>query len=413
MTESPPGTPHRLPRNFWYLFASDTTSALGSAISQLALQLLLIERLQASAAEVGTIRSAQWLPYLVFGLVAGVYADRWRRRPVLVASELVAAGLFLSIGVLALLDRLTVPILAVLVFAAGSVTCLSVAAFQSFVPRVVPERLLPDAFSRMAQSAGAVESLGPLAAGTLVRFLGAPVAVLVDGVSYLLSAAGLAFVRVEEPRADPADRRSIRQEVAEGARWVYQHVHLRPYALWLHSWFFFGTLVSTVLVYFATVDLGLGPVTVGAIVATGGLSGLVWASFATRLGRRFGVGRVVTTVEWSSPVWALLVVLTPEGAWAVPVLLLAQLVYGAGTISMALMMSHRTAVTPDHLRARMNATIRTFNWGGLAIAAVLSGWLATQFGTRASLAVGFLGLLLATTFLWRSAYRDAVMPEPG
>lgn len=403
--------PSRLSASFWYLFASDATSGLGSSVSRLALQLLLIERLHASAAEVGAIRSAQWVPYLLFGLVAGVFADRMRRRPVLVASELLAAAIFATIGVLALLDRLTVPLLAVLVFGAGSLTCLSVAAFQSFVPRVVPERLLPDAFARMAQASSAVDSSGPLVAGTLVRFLGAPVAILLDALSYVTSALLLLRIRVQEPRV-PRDRRSsVRQEIAEGARWVYGHHELRPYALWLHSWFFCFTLVSTVLVYFATVELGLGPVTVGAILAVEGASGLLWASVATRLGRRYGVGRVVTLVEWVSPLWAGLILLTPEGPWAVPVLVVAQVAFGAGTISMALMMSHRTAVTPDHLRARMNATIRTFNWGGLAVAALVSGLLASTFGTRVAFGVGAIGMLLATTYLWRSPYRRAVMPD--
>jgi MFS family permease len=92
------------------------------------------------------------------------------------------------------------------------------------------------------------------------------------------------------------------------------------------------------------------------------------------------------------------------------VLLMAQLIYGAGTISATLSMSYRTAVTPDPLRARMNATIRTFNWGGLAIAAMLSGWLAAQFGSRTALGLGAVGLFVATGYLWRSPYRQAVLP---
>ena len=409
MSESPP----RLSRDFWYLLGSDAASQLGTVVSTLAIQLLLIERLHASAAEVGAVRSAQWLPYLAFGLVAGVWADRWRRRPVLIASELAGAGIFGTIGALALAERLTVPILGGLVFGAGALTCLSVAAHQSFVPRVVPAPQLPEAFSRMSQSGSAIVSVGPLVSGALVRFLGSPVAVLLDAVSYLVSAAWLSRIRVDEPVADRSERRSIRHEVAEGARWVYGHPLLRPYALWLHAWFFFATLVSTVLVYFAIVDLGLGPLTVGAVVAAEGVSGLLFASVASRLGRRYGVGRVVTAIEWASPLWGMLVALTPRGTWAVPVLVLAQVVTGVGTISAALMMSYRTAITPDHLRARMNATIRTFNWGGLAIAAALSGWLAAQFGTRVSLWIGTAGLLGATVYLCRSPYRRAVMPDPG
>lgn len=404
------GVRDRLPRNFWYLFAGDAASMLGTAISSLAIQLLLIQRLHASAAQVGAVRSAQWLPYLALGLVAGVWADRWRRRPVLIAGDLASAGLMATIGVLALSDRLTVPLLCGLVFAAGAVSCLAVASFQSFVPRVAPGQLLPEAFAAMAQSSSAVSSTGPLASGALVRLLGAPVAVLLDAVSYLVSALAVSRIRIHEPVADRADRRSVLAEVREGARWVYRHPQLRPYALWLHAWFFFATLVTTVLVYFATVELGLGPVTIGAILAVEGVSGLVFASFAARLQRRYGVGRVVTAVEWATPLWAVLVALTPHGHWSIPVLVVAEMVSGATVISMALMMSHRTAITPDHLRARMNATIRTFNWGGLAVAAALAGWLASTFGTRTPLWVAAAGLLLATAYLWRSPYRQATMP---
>jgi MFS family permease len=149
---------------FWRLLAADSVSSLGTVISTLAIQFLLIDTLHADQQAIGVVRAAQWVPYLIFGLVAGVVAERVRRRPLLIGADLVGMTVFGAIGVLALADRLTVPILAGLVFVFGAVTCLSVAAYQSYVPRLVPEALLPESFARLEQMGQVVGSVGPLAA---------------------------------------------------------------------------------------------------------------------------------------------------------------------------------------------------------------------------------------------------------
>lgn len=407
---APPPPPAPLGRSFWRLFAADTVSNLGTVISTLAIQFLLIDTLHADEQAIGIVRAAQWAPYLVLGLLAGVVAERVRRRPLLIGADLAGMAIFGTIGVLALTGRLTVPILATLVFVFGAVTCLSIAAYQSYVPRLVPERVLPDAFARLEQMSQVVGSAGPVTAGSLVRFLSAPVAVLVDAASYAVSAILLATISTPEPAPEPRERRRIVDELREGAAWVYRHETLRPYAFWLHAWFFGQSLVWTVLVYYANQELGLDALTVGLVLAAAGVSGAIGAGLAPGLARRFGTGRVITAVEWASPAWAILLVLARPGPWAVVVLVVAQLVEGFTSVSASLMMSYRTAVTPDRLRARMNATIRTFNWGGLAIASLLSGWLASIWGSRAAMLTGAVILLGATAYLWRSPFRDAVQP---
>jgi predicted MFS family arabinose efflux permease len=396
--------------DFARLFVADTVSTLGTVVSTLAMQFLLIDTLHADQREIGVVRAAQWVPYLLFGLLAGVYVDRFRRRPVLVATDIVSAALFFAIGGLALAGRLTVLTLSVLVFAVGAVSCVAVAAYQSYVPRLVLPDLLPEAFARLEQMGATVSAGGPLVAGSLVRFLSAPVAVVVDAVSYVVSAVVLATIRRPEPPPAAASDRHLLGELREGARWVYRHETLRPYALWLHAWFFGNALVSTVVVYYVNQELGLDPLTIGVILAVAGVSGIAAAAAAPRLGLRFGVGRVITVVELVSPTWPVLVAVARPGAFGVIVLVLAHLLAGCTTISASLMMSYRTMVTPDRLRARMNATIRTFNWGGIAIAAPLSGWLAANYGNRTAILSGAGLLALATAFLWLSPYRHAVMP---
>lgn len=414
MTAAPPGQPGPAPAGlgagYWRMFAADTVSSIGTVVSTLAIQFLLIDTLQADEQAIGLVRAAQWAPYLVFGLLAGVIAERVRRKPLLVAADLLGMTIFGAIGLLALAGRLTVPIVAGLVFVFGAVTCVSVAAYQSYVPRFVPERALPDAFARLEQMGQVVGSVGPVAAGSLVRFLSAPIAVLVDALSYAVSAVVIATIRTPEPPIVRGESRHLVAELREGARWVYRHETLRPYAFWLHSWFVGRAMVMTVLVFYANQELHLDALTVGLILAAAGVSGVVAAGVAPRLGRRFGVGRVITTVEWVSPLWPVLVVLAQPGPWGVAVLVVAMLLDGLTAMSASLMMTYRTAVTPDRLRARMNATIRTFNWGGLAIASFVSGWVASMWGSRVAMLAGAAILLVATAYLRRSAFRAAVLP---
>ncbi len=396
---------------FGRLFAADAISSTGRAMSSLALQLLLVTSLGATPDQIGIVRGAQWTPYLVFGLVAGVVVDRVRRRPVLIASDVASTLTWGTIAALAFSGHLTVPILVGLVFLAGSITCFEVAAWQSYVPRLVPDPLLPSAFARLEQMGSVITAAGPLGAGALVRLVGAPFALAVDALTYAASMVILLTIRRPEPRPAASPERHLGRELREGARWVYGHPMIRPYALWLHTWFFFTNLGIPVVVFFASSELDLGPLAIGAVFAAAGGVGMAVAGWAPRLEHRYGVGWVFATVEWfASPLAWLVLALTPTGFWAIPVLALGQGLTGLSTLTAGLGMSYRSVVTPDPLRARMNATIRTVNWGSIAIAAPLGGWIAHTFGNRIALGVAAAGLLAATAYLAQSPFRHARMP---
>lgn len=266
---------------FWI---ADAVSNLGTFVSTLALQLLLIETLHADQTALGVVRAAQWLPYLLFGVLAGVVVDRVRRRPLLVAADVLCAVLVGAVGVLALTGHLTVPVLAVLVFCAGSASMFFSAAHQSLLPTIVPGPGLASANARLSQTYAAAQSLGPLVGGALVRLLSAPVAILVDAMSYAVSALVLTTVRVEERRPEPAVERHLWTELREGAAWVYRHATLGPYAVALHLWFFANAMVTTVLVYFATTELHLDPIAVGVVLAATGVTGVLGAGLSRASG---------------------------------------------------------------------------------------------------------------------------------
>lgn len=214
---------------FVRLWVADTVSWLGTFSSGLAIQFLLIQTLGADQTALGVVRSAQWLPALALGLFAGVLIDRVRRRPVLIAADTLSAVLFGLIGALALTGALTIPLLAVLLFGVGSASVFFHAAHQSFLPRLVPTRMLPVANARIEQTMAAAESVGPLVAGALVRFLSAPVAVLLTATTYAVSAAVRCTIRAQEPEPQSHPDRQLWRELKEGARWVYHHRTLAPY----------------------------------------------------------------------------------------------------------------------------------------------------------------------------------------
>lgn len=394
---------------FWI---ADAASCLGTFISGLALQLLLIETLHANQAEVGLVRAAQWLPMLLFGMLAGVAIDRLRRRPVLIASDVISSVLFAAVAVLAFTSYLTPVLLAVLVFAAGTASMFFSIAHQTFLPSLVPRALLASANARIEQTWTGVQSVGPAIAGILIQAFSAPFAVLVDAISYAVSAVLLVTVKVDEkPPNDGTARDGVFRQLREGARWVYRHRTLAPYAVSLHLWFFFNSVVTTVLVFFAVRELHLAPAEIGIVMASTGLTGVLGAGLAPRLARRLGIGWTCIAADWLTPLGYVLVLTSRPGGAALPMLIAAQLVVGLGLgLKGPPETTYRVSVTPDRLRGRMNATIRSVNWGSIAVSAPLSGWAATTWGNRPVILAGIVGLAVAAGLLTMSPYRFATLP---
>lgn len=393
---------------FWI---ADAVSNLGTFVSMLAIQLLLIETLHADQTALGVVRAAQWLPYLLFGLLAGVVVDRLRRRPVLVLADIVGALSLGSIAFLALTGKLTVPLLAALVFVVGAASMFFAAAQQSLLPNLVPSSYLSSALARLEQTFAVTQSAGPLVGGTLVTLLSAPVAVLVDAVSYAVSAVLLTTIRLDEPKPQRHAESHVWRELKEGAAWVYRHPTLAPYAVALHIHFFFNSVVTTVLVYFAATELRLDAISIGIVLAAVGVTGVLGAGLSPRLGMRHGPGRVHAYAAWLGPAAYLLLFPAGPGGLAMWWLVASSLVFGLGSgLSGPLHVSYRNMVTPDRLRGRMNATIRTFNWGSIAVAAPLGGWIAAHASNRTAFAVGVAGLAVAAAVVTCSPYRTVRWP---
>ena len=394
------------------LWTAATVSGFGSYVTNLAIGVLIVLNLHGGSTEVGLVNAARWFPYMLFGLVTGVLVDRARRRPLLVVTDLGRGILLLAIPVLALTQQLNVVSLIALMATFGLMSLVNDAAFQAFVPRLVPPRLLTPAHARLDQSDGLAQTSGPILAGGLVSLVGAPVAVLVDAVSYLVSGLLLWSVTVPEAASHPMSARGVRGEAADGLRWVYHHPTLRALALTTHAWFLCSALTGAVVIPFAMRTLRLSPFDLGLALAAAGVGGLLGSLAAVRLGMRLGAGRVVIACRAATALaWALAALSTHS--------LAGWLLFGAGQFLLGLSMGaenanemgYRQTVTPDRLQGRMNATMRSINRSMIVIGAPLGGFLGDRIGYSNMLWIAALGFLTVATTLGLSRFRGARLDD--
>jgi MFS family permease len=382
-------------------------SSFGSAVTTVAMPVLVVKTLHASPFEVGLVNAAQFLPYAMLGLVAGVYADRWRRKPVLVWGSFGRAVALGTIPLLWLLHTLTLWALVGLLLVFGAFSVLAFAATQSLLPRVVPRQRLVTANARLDQADTAAQTLGPALGGGLVGVLGAPVAVVVDAVSYLVEAVLVAGLHVEEPKRVVTRRRSLRSDVADGVRWGYGHRILGPLSVSTHVWFLANGAGFTALSVIALRELRMSNVLFGLLFAATGVTSLVGATVAPAVGRRIGSGPAIL---WSRAVYPLawLVVaaaaIVPDGAALMFLALpLHGLVLG---VTNPHEMGIRQHITPDELLGRVNATMRSANRTVAALGALLGGASVGLLGGTTTAVLVAAVFLVAVTLNGLSPLRE-------
>ena len=402
-------------RRFWWAF---TASEFGTYLTSLALAVLIKYQLHGSTADAGVVSAFRWLPYAVFGLLAGALIDRVRRRPVQVAADF-ARGLLLAVpAYLALSHRLTIVLLAGFMLLFGLCSLAGDAASQAFLPRLVPRSLLTAANARIDQSSAVAQTAGPGLAGLILAVLSAPVAFLLDAVTYLVSGVVLLGIDVDEP----AVRRTgatLRAQVRDGLRWVYRHPTLAPLAVATHLWFVFWGMSGAVLAFFilSTVQLGspaLDSLALGISGSVAGIGALAGSSFALRWGRRFGAGRVVVACHVVMPIGYVLFAVAPTRVLGCVLIGLGQLVVGLSMgAENANSLGYRQTVTPDELQGRTNATMRSINRAMIVVGAPVGGLLAVQWGYRPTLWLMAVGFAAVAMVLGTSNFRTATVADAG
>jgi len=397
--------------DFLKLWIGESISLVGSQITILALPLVAVLLLEATPAQMGLLRAAQYGPFLLLGLLAGVWVDRLRRRPIMIWADLGRAVLLGSIPLAAGLGLLRIEQLYLVAFLVGIQTVFFDVAYQSFLPSLVAREQLIEGNSKLEMSRSFAQIAGPGLGGGLVQLLTAPLALIVDSLSFLASALFLALIRTAEPCPTASERRTLRGEIAEGLRFVLGNPLLRANAGCTGTWNLCSSTIQALFVLYATRELGLGSATLGLILAAIGPGALLGAWLASRAAGWLGVGPTIILAALIGGTGSLAVplagavptlaiplagaVLTPT----VPLLAAGSFVSGlGGTLYNVTTVSLRQAITPEHLQGRMNATIRFLVWGTMPLGALLGGFLGEAIGLQPTLVLGAVAVQLS--FLW-------------
>jgi|UniRef100_UPI00404B72B7 MFS family permease len=430
MTESavPRRSLNRDPR-FLRLWAAETISHFGSSITGIALPFVAITLLNAGPLEVAILNLADFLPFLLIGLLAGALVDRLPRRAVLIGSDLGRAALILTIPVTYLAGLLTLTQLIAVGFSVGVLTVFFDVAYQAYLPSLIGRKDLVEGNSKLEFSRSAASLLGPGLGGLLVEVLRAPVAMLVDAISFLASALLLTTIKDRaaaanltigetpekgDSRTEKPAHGAMRREVAEGLRFVFGHPVLRTIGAATATSNLFSSIGGAAFMLFAINELKMSPALIGAAFSIGSVGGLVASLVAGRLSRRFGVGRViVATVALGGP-FEFAVGLGSAGADVLNLFLIAAAGFamgGSGTIYNINQVSLRQAITPEAMSGRMNATMRWFVWGTMPIGSIIGGIIGETLGVRAAILIGGAGATLAfVPLLFGPVWRIKEMP---
>ena len=379
---------------FW---TGQTVSTLGAQVTAFAVPLLAAITLHASSFQMGLLRAAEFAPFLVFTLPAGVWADLGIRRWLMIATCLVRGAFITIVPVTVLFGWLHLGVLYLVMFVMGSLKVVFEMAYQTYVPEIVERDKLVNANSKIMMSYALGQSTGPGLGGLMVELLGAPMAVLADASTYFLSAICLFKIKYQEIRARHR-RGNILQQIADGFRYVGEEQHIRSLVCLITANNFFQNALMAILVLYATRDLSIRPGVFGMTVSFGGIGAVMGAFGAERLGRWFGPGPFVI---WSTILAALAAFFFPlvnTGNLAGVIgLAIAYFVLSAGGSAVTVFAwTIRQTLTPSPMLGRMNGAFRFIVTGIMPFGAFFGGWLGESIGIRATLVVCAFGLLIAS-----------------
>jgi MFS family permease len=403
VTTSLPARAESVLRNadFVRLWVAETISQFGTQISLLAIPLVAVTLLQASPFEVALLGTIEFLPFILFSLPAGAWVDRLRRRPILIAGDVGRAAMLATVPIAYVLGVLTMAQMYVVGFVVGTLTVFFDVAYQSYLPSLVERDQLVDGNGKLEASRTVAQSAGPALAGALIGLVTAPLAILADAVSFLLSGLFVFAIRRHEPtpnrHADEHGRRrgSLRQEVGDGLRYVLGNRYLRGIAASTATSNFFSNVALATFIVYAVRELGLTPLEIGVIFGLGNVGAVIGALLADRIARRFGVGRTIVGATLLGGPGLLLMALAPQ-AFPVPFLVAGAFLQGFEVVVYNInQLSFRQAITPTSMQGRMNATMRFIVWGTIPLGSIVGGVIATVVGLQPAILIGALGAFLA------------------
>ena len=384
--------------DFVKLWTASTISLFGSQVSAIAIPAIAIITLNVSPFEAALLGFFEMLPFILFTLPAGVWVDRLRRRPILIAGDLGRAIALATIPIAFAAGVLTVWQLYLVAFGAGILTVFFDVADQSYLPSLLEAERLIEGNSKLQVSSSAAQIGGQGVGGAIIALVTAPFAVLADALSFLASAILIFLIRKPERaparHADTADgpATGMRAEIAQGLRYVLGNPYLRSIAASTGTANLFSSLMFSIFLVYAFRTLGLSPLTIGLVGGLANIGFLGGAVVAGRLAGRLGLGRTILVAAFVAGLVELAIPLAPESAAAIPFIFFAQFVGGAMIVIYNVnQVSLRQAITPERMQGRMNATMRFIVWGSMPVGIIVGGVLGSTIGLHQTIWVGAIG----------------------
>jgi MFS family permease len=395
-------------RRFW---AAEASSLLGDQVGAIALPLVAVLALDASAAEMGYLVAAGLAPNLLFALHAGAWVDRrGRRRQVMIGADLGRAALIASIPLAYAFDALTFGHLLVVAFLVGSLTVLFHVSYSTLFVSLVPRERFVEASSILNGSRAFSFVGGPSIGGVLVQIVSAPVTLVVDAISFVVSAAFLGRISPAEPPTEEA----AKGHVVAGLRFLFGSPIVRSALGATATINFFNFVFAALFILYVTRSLDVSPGTLGLVLGAGAVGGVIGSLVTGGISRRIGIGPafVAGCVIFPAP---LLLVPLAQGPKPLILALLFIAEFGSGLGVMMLDISVGAifaAVIPDRLRARVSGAYLVVNYGVRPLGALTGGALGSTIGLRPALWIATAGALAGVLWLLPSpVVRLRELPE--
>jgi MFS family permease len=395
-------------RDFLLMWGGQTVSQIGSQVTILALPLVAIVVLRATALEVGLLSAAATSAYLLIALPAGVVADRVSKRRVMIGCDLASVVVIGWVPVAQITGVLTLGQLYAVALLASSLSAFFLVSYTSYLPSLIERDQLVDGNGKLATTQSVALVAGPALGALLVGLAGAAQAMAGDALSFAVAAACLFLIRRRESGPDgavPDQRSRFWPQLREGLAYVRREPILRKSAAWNGSANFFVIMVETLGPVFLIRTVHLRPAYVGILLALGAFGGIAGGLVARPLAARIGSARLCWLAMTVFALPGLLIPVARPGWWV--------LLFAVGwmswtfssTLCAAALTSYQQAACPAEMRGRVSAVLRWVSWGTLPLGALTAGALGGAIGVHRTLWVAVAGGCLSGLWLYLSPLR--------
>jgi MFS family permease len=396
--------------DFLKLWSAQAISALGSRITRTALPILAVVTIGASVDEIAVLSALAVAPGLLIGLAMGGRVDRAAKKPLLIGSDLIRAGLLLTVPLAAWRGCLNMPQLYFVTALCGAATTLFQIADNAYLPMLIGKERLVEGNAKLESTEAVAEIAGPGLGGVLVQWVTAPLAILLDAFSFLASALLLVTIGrggSPAPGAIDGDRPTMLRDLRIGFQATCRHPLVRALFLVEAVSALTGGFLMSLYTIYALKTLHLSPATLGLVIGVGGIGALAGTLFADRVSRRLGLGSALIVCLAGSRLANLLIPMARGPQWLGVSCLVGQQLLGDALFMCYYVLANslRQTVLPQEILGRSNAIFHVAAGVLLPLGALIAGPIATATDARTALWISVLIGLLSPALLWFSAIR--------